>query len=313
MSENISNKLNVLFSSNDNYAQHLGVAIYSLLKTNTEFEKISIYIVENNISVINKEKLNEIILKFENAESFFIDFEMWKEKLDLKMQWNISISSYARLFIADMLSEDIEKVLYLDSDVLVCSSLKKLWEIGFEGKIIGAVQDTVSDVTKAAVGLTAKEAYANAGVLLIDLKKWREKKVGEQCLKFINDHGGSVTHHDQGVLNGVLHNQWLRVPLEYNVMTIHYMFSLNKVKKYFKDKALYYSEEEVLEAKRKPVILHFTPSFTSRPWVKGCKHPYRESYWDILENTPWRGSLCQKDNEKWYVQLINWRYRNLPF
>ena len=53
------NIMNVLFSSDDKYAQHLGVAIYSLLEHNTAFNKITIYIVDNDISDINKQKLNK--------------------------------------------------------------------------------------------------------------------------------------------------------------------------------------------------------------------------------------------------------------
>lgn len=305
------NEMNVLFSSDDNYAQHLGVAIFSLLMNNYSFKNINIYIVDNEITEINKEKLNSIVQQFMNTEIMWIPFEKWKAKLQLNMMWSISISSYARLFIADILPESAERVLYLDCDMIICSSLMKLWNADLHGCIIGAVQDTVSNQTKDAVGLLPSERYCNAGMLLIDLCAWRKERIGENCVQFIYKRNGSVVHHDQGTINGVLKGKWFRLPLMYNVMTIHYFFDQGKVKRYFNDQADFYSVEEIEQSKERPAILHYTPSFTTRPWFKNCKHPKKQLYWDMISSTPWREEREQRDNSKWYVKLINWSYRNL--
>lgn len=305
--------LNIIYSSDDNYCQHLGCSLYSLLDHNQEFTKINIFIVSNGISQENHHKLNVVADHFRNTSLYFIDFSIWLNHLKLDMAWNISLSSYARLFVSSMLPKDIERVIYLDCDMIIESSLNYLWNINLNGFIIGAVQDCMSFRFKEPVGLDRYDQYFNAGMLLIDLNEWRKQKIEKKCLDFINNRNGRVIHHDQGVLNGILKDKWLRLPLEYNLMTIHYVFSLDKIKKYFGDRATFYSKEEIDKAKEHPVILHFTPSFTTRPWVKGCVHPLKNKYWDILNKTPWKGTKTSSDNRKWYVKLIEWRYRVFRF
>ena len=197
--------------------------------------------------------------------------------------------------------------------MIICEPLKQLWEVDLQDSILGAVQDFVNDKTKEAVGLQSRDEYFNAGLLLINLKRWKELRIEEKCIQYINEHNGCIVHHDQGVLNGVLAKQWKRLPIENNLMTIHYFFNRRKLRKYYQDHSEFYTDKDVKEAQKKPVILHYTPSFTSRPWVKDCKHPLRCHYWKALECTPWKGAIPQKNNAKWYVKLIDWRYRNLPY
>lgn len=305
-------KMNVLFSCDDNYAQHLGAAIYSLLVHNQEFDSIDIYVIDNEISQENKDRLYSIVFTFPNAEIVWIPFQKWRKKLKLNMAWNISVSTYARLFVADMLPDKVKRVIYMDCDIIVCGSFADLWNTNLCGKILGAVQDTICDATKKAVGLKPEQAYFNAGILLIDLAEWRKYDVEKRCLQFIAEHNGKVIHHDQGTLNGVLQKQWFRLPPVNNLMTIHYIYSRKKINKFFNDHAEFYSDEEIKVAKEMTLILHYTPSFTSRPWMNNCRHPRKNLYWEAVECTPWKGAVAQKDDSKWYVKLINWRYRNLP-
>lgn len=302
-------KLCVLFSSDDNYAQHLGAAIYSLLVHNGSFESIQIYIIDNDISFESKEKLECISSQFSNSTLIWLPFAEWKAKLKLNMAWGISLSSYARLFLAEMLPQNVDRILYMDCDMIICDSLETLWRTDLQGKILGAVQDDIGDSTKAAVGLLTHDPYFNAGLLLVNLTAWRAQSIGRSCLEFIDRHEGKVIHHDQGVLNGVLQDRWHRLPVACNLMTIHYMFDLDQINKYYADHSVFYTTEEIETAKHKPVILHYTPSFTSRPWVKGCAHPEKNRYWDAVKKTPWKQAKPVRDSSKWYVKLINWRYR----
>lgn len=303
--------MDFLFSSNDNYARHLGVALYSLLANNANNQLIRCFIVDNDISSDNLLKLQQIVSSFTNAEVLFVPFDKWSNNLHLDMPWPISISCYARLFVGDILPKDSNRVIYLDCDMLVNGDLSELWNIDLGDSIVGAVQDQVPASVKNAVGLDAFDRYFNSGMLIIDLKKWREMNIGEKCLKFIDLHHGNVIHHDQGVLNGILQKLWYRLPLKYNVMTIHYIISIDGIQKYFRDKSSFYEENEIVEAKRSPIILHFTPSFTTHPWEQNCKHPLSFLYMETLNKTPWSGFPLVKDKNPWYVKLLNWYYRNI--
>lgn len=310
--ESCCEALNVIYSSDDNYAQHLGVSMYSLLKCNQDFSTVSVYVIDNEICQENIQKLNQVVAQFPNAKLIFIPFKSWKDKLKLDMQWNISISSYARLFMASMLPENLEQVLYLDCDTIVCDSLKELWNTKLDGFVLGAVQDNIGNQTKEAVGMSPEKKYFNSGMLLVNLSQWRAFNMESQCLQFIEAHNGSVTHHDQGVLNGLCQNKVRILPLRYNLMTIHFMYTRAQIIRFFGENAQFYSEQEINNAKRAPAILHFTPSFTCRPWVKGCAHPLKSFYWDTLTLTPWTGAKPEKNNTPWHVRLVDWRYRIFP-
>lgn len=302
--------MNVIFSSDNNYAQHLGVAIYSLLYNNKWSEHTVVYIIENLITETNKKKLEKVVYLFNNAEIRWITFDKWKVQLDLSMTWPISLSAYARLFVDRMLPLEVEKVLYLDCDMIVNASLYELWNLNLNDAVLAAVQDCVSGGIKNAVEVDSTAPYFNSGLLMINLRKWREDKIGEKCVNYIYNKKGNVLHHDQGVLNGILRNKWMRLPLKYNVMTICYILSRKNMMKYYGEHAVYYSNEEIESAKEKPIIIHYTPSFTSRPWIKNCKHPLKYLYWNYLSLTPWKDVKPVRDTAFWYVKLINWMFRN---
>ena len=304
--------MNILFSSDDNYARHMGVAIYSILLHNMDVDTIRIFVIDNRISQQNIEKLKSEVQEFKNADIRFFPFDKYENQLHLNLAWPISLSSYARLFIGEVLPEEIGRVIYMDCDIVVDGSLKELWDEDLEGNCLGAIQDVVPSKTKTAVGLLPDQSYFNAGVLLIDMNRWRNRYIGKKCLNFLNSHEGRISHHDQGVLNGILCGQWKRLPLKYNVMTIHFILSQNKIKRLFKDEAVFYDVLEIEDAVNNPCILHFTPSLTNRPWEKNCCHPLRYKYCQLLLNTPWEKTPLVKSNTPWYVYLFNLRFRFLP-
>lgn len=305
-------KLVVVYSSDDNYAQHTGVSIISLLENNKHFKEICIYVIDNEISKINKEKLIEIINKYKRKITF-VNFNKYKEELHLNMQWDIAISAYARLFISSIVPKNIDKILYFDCDIVVVNKIDELWNTDIEDYYIAGVEDTVSSTTKLMVGLSKKDKYINSGMLLINLKKWRRDNIEDKFIKFIDSKNGRVTHHDQGVINGVLYEKSKILKPSFNLMTVYYTMKREDIISYYGIEGDFYSQEEIKKSLKEPVSIHFTPGFTKRPWVKRCKHPEKQVYLDYLYRTPWKGVELEEDKSKIRVKLINWIYRNLPF
>lgn len=307
----MESNLNIIYSSDDNYCIYMGVSILSVLENNKNFNSINVYIIDNNINDVNKSKLKELVELYQR-NILFIDFEKYKKYLNLNMQWQISISSYARLFVASMLPENVDKVLYFDCDTLIDDSLNELWNQDINDFYVAGVCDTVPSNTKQAIGLNNTDFYINAGMLLINLKKWRKDNLEKELLNFIDKHNGNVIHHDQGVINGVIKNKKI-LPLKYNLMTSYLMMSRDDIINFYKVEDSFYSQEQIDEAIKNPVYIHYTPGFTTRPWVKGCKHPYVDLYWKYLKLTPWKDFKPIKNNEKFHVKMVNWIYLNLPF
>lgn len=303
--------LNVVYSSDNNYAQHVGVSMLSLFENNREFKNINVYLIENDISAENKDKLL-LICKEYTREIKFMNFNDFSSKLKLDIGNSISINSYARLFLASVIEEKVEKVLYLDCDSIIVNSLKELWNSDISEYYIAGVSDTVSKNTKEKINLSEHSAYINAGMLLINLKKWREDDIEKRFIEFIALFNGQVFHHDQGTINGVLYQNILLLHPKYNAMSTFFTMNRHDILTYY-GLSDYYSESKLNEAINNPVYVHFTPAFVNRPWIKGCKHPLASLYKKYLEMTPWKGTSFYKDNRKLVEKMVAFLYNNFPF
>lgn len=301
--------LNIAYSSDDNYAQHLGVSMLSLFENNRSFKNITIYIIENNISNKNKERLLNIAEQYKR-EIKFIDFKEYEKKLNLNMDNYISISAYARLFLDEIVEDN--KVIYLDCDSIVNGSLEELWNLDISDYFVAGVEDTVGENSKTKIGLNYEDKYINSGMLLINLEKWRENDIKSKFIEFIDYYNGNVFHHDQGTINGVLKNKILILHPKYNLMTTFVTMSRDEIMKYYKLKE-YYLESIIDEAKSEAIFIHYTPAFVNRPWIDKSKHPLKYLYEEYLERTPWRGLNNYKDKRSIGEKLVSFLYNNLPF
>lgn len=304
-------ELNVVYSSDNNYAQHVGVSMVSLFENNTIFNNITVYLIENNISQDNKNKLNEICITYKR-EIVFINFKELSNKLQLNIVNSISISAYARLFISSVIEKNIEKILYIDCDSVINCSLESLWNININKYSVAGVKDTVSDKTKEKVNMEKNNHYINSGMLLINLKKWREDNVEKKFIDFINSYNGQVFHHDQGTINGVLHENFLILHPKYNAMSTFFTMTRQEILQYYGLRD-YYSETELKEAKNNPVYIHYTPAFVNRPWIKGSKHPLMGLYKKYLDMTPWKGTDLYKDERSIVEKMVAFLYNYFPF
>jgi lipopolysaccharide biosynthesis glycosyltransferase len=311
MREVLNLNLIVVYSSDNYYVQHLGVSMLSLFQNNKEFKSINVYIIENNISAKNKRNIITISQNYRRTVHF-IDFNSFSSKLQLKIGNSISENSYARLVITSVLENNIDKVIYLDCDSIINQSLKDLWNKDISDYYVAGVCDTVSDKTKSRINLDSNKPYINAGMLLINLKKWREENVEQRFIKFIESYNGEVYHHDQGVINGVLNDKLLVLHPKYNSMSTFFTMSKEQIMQYYGLKD-YYSKVELQEAKSNPVFIHFTPAFVNRPWIRGCRHPLASLYHRYLGLTPWKGTHLLKDKRSLGEKMVAFLYNKLPF
>ncbi|MBR6533532.1 MAG: glycosyltransferase family 8 protein [Clostridia bacterium] len=301
--------MNIVYSSDENYIQHLAVSIYSLLKNNEHVPNINIFILSNEIAEISKEKIRQIVTSKFNRTISFVDFDPYKQNLKLNMEWEISLSSYARLFLCEMLPHNTEKVIYIDCDTVIMGSLLELWDMDMQNYSVAGVIDTVLPEFKKAIGLTEIDFYINAGILLIDLNKWRNDNIQMKFMSFIAEKSGRVSHHDQGTINAVLHNDILPIHPKYNSMTPFFTTNYKNLLEIYNIKGEYYTETQIAEAKKNPIIIHYVPEFVGRVWEKGCIHPRKKFYKKYLNLTDFKGHFLPNSNKldfkKRIIYLIN--------
>lgn len=302
-------RLSVVYATDDNYAQHVAVSIMSLLKTSNEAIQYDLFLLGNNLSVTNRSKLTSIVKQY-NASIQIIDITNLQDKLpsDIDVA-KLSISTYSRLFLADLLPVSIERILYLDCDTLITQDLSALADYPMTDISVYGVEDMMYPEMKVRIGLKPNDKYINAGVLLINLKRWREISATSRFLTFINKFDGKVPHLDQGVINGVLLDKGI-LPLKYNAQSPLYAIHRYNDLLRFHSLNSYYSPQEVSMARRKPVIIHYTSFFVERPWFKFCLHPQKGLYRSLLKKTPYANHSLQNNKYGWNrkLKMILFRY-----
>jgi len=303
--------LYVAYSSDDQYAKFLGVSLLSLFQANADFETIRVFAIDCGIREENRLRLTRIAQE-NGREIVFLPMENIQERLRLKSgELGISIASYARLFLASALPEDVKRVFYLDCDTIVSDSLREAWETELGDSLVAGVQDTVDRYFLQVIGLPPDTRYVNAGILLIHLEKWRKEKIEEQFTAFIERFRGSVPHHDQGAINGVCRERRMILPLRYNLMSNAYSFSERTIRRiYFLQE--YYAQDEIDEAIRRPAVIHFTSGLFGRPWEEGCTHPARDAFLRVKEQTPWKDEPLSPNTLKKGTKAFACAYRHMP-
>ncbi|WP_019230335.1 glycosyltransferase family 8 protein [Sedimentibacter sp. B4] len=272
--------MDFVLASDNNYSQHLAVAIYSVFKLHTEIEKVTIHVLSNQISESNLLLLDTICKKFKNGELRIYEMNNIQDLIGINVNTDhLSIAAYARLFIPKLIPNEVKKALYLDVDVLVNRSLYDLFTLDLGDNYIGAVR-SIFDINEKS---SDKETnfYINSGVIVFDLDKCRKDKVFEKFISCINGNEGKLKFHDQTVINETLNGSIKELELKYNVMTPVIMLDYNKFLKFYKIKQ-YYNEKQYQEAKNNPAIIHLTKWIVGRPWEKGSIHPYKSLYLDYL-------------------------------
>ena len=156
-----------------------------------------------------------------------------------------SHASYFRLLLPDVMPQEADKVLYLDSDIVCRGDLRPLWETDISLVAAACVREPLMRAQskrslwrkllpsrEQTAGLHRAE-YFNSGVLLINLARWRENKVTQRALSWRRDNAHRTALHDQDALNAVLEGNWLQLSARWNFgpwfprMT-HYCFAANR-------------------------------------------------------------------------------------
>ena len=250
--------MDIVYSSSDSYCEIAGISILSLLEHNRNVKELNLYLIDNQISAENKQKLEGMIASFGRTLTYLAHPDIEKRSAtEINVgRWNIS--TFYRLFLPSMLPETVKKVLFIDCDTLVMQDLTPLWEMDMGDKWLYGVDDCRGAAYRTNLGLQPTDNYINNGVLLVDLDAWRKNNVEDMFLRYIRENQGDITFVDQGVQNGVLSKLGRSGILhpKYNCMTVFFAFDYKNLIKLRKppvpgDPAQY------REAVENPAIVHF--------------------------------------------------------
>lgn len=291
-------KYNFIYSSSNTYIPFCITSIDSLLTSNPEFKgKSTFHIISNDIDGINLAIL-EKLLKQNNVELKIIntdDVKLRLKKANIHLQFNIS--SAIRLFMPQLV--DVDKALFIDSDTYIRSGIKELYDTNIEQAPCAMVYDQpILYKHQIECDLDRNSPYFNAGIILINLKYWRDNKILEKLLDYFQSKTKFSTD-EQGAINGILSRDSVSLSYKYNVMkTIQNTRYITFCK--MSPSIAICSKKEYLEAKYNPVIIHFHGP-TLRPWEKWCSRPFTKQYREaLLKNFP-DFKLWSPQKSKWFL------------
>jgi len=233
----------IFLVSDNNYVNHLMITINSIFSTCRSPKEIGVFILDGGISKENKEKILRKLGNYKNIQFKKVNKRKYE---NLKKIGIWGAVAYYRLEIMKMFPK--EKIVYLDCDVIVKSDILDLFKIDLNKKTIGAVKEYY-------ISLVKKGDYFNSGILLIDCKKWAEKKYTKKFFDWYSQNQEKIHYPDQDTLNGILKGDWKEIPLEWNRQRILLEFS---PKRFGLDKKTHQSLKE------NPKIIHYTGRV--KPW-----------------------------------------------
>ncbi len=306
--------MHIALASDDRYAKPMTAAICSVLENNREADRITFHILDSEISKKNKEKIMKTVGAHDKGSVVFYDFLKLMSRFDCVLtltEPSLPRVSYARLFLGEILPLDVEKIIYLDSDMICVDSLQEIWEMDMGDHLVAGALDTARTEARVKVGLSPQSVYINSGFLVINISLWRKENTLGAFLAFIKERGGNVFHNDQGVINGVIPDRIRIIAPRYNAMTPYFMVNHDNLMGKFELDA-FYTAEEIEEAVSQPAILHFVAFTASRPWERHCRHPLRHEYRHYLEKSAWGELELEKNHRSVARRALLRLYEKLP-
>ncbi|EMH8921514.1 glycosyltransferase family 8 protein [Proteus mirabilis] len=290
-----SKNFNIAYSVDNNFIKYAIISIISIIKNDKE--KYHFHIFYSNISDDNLDKIKKLELEGCALTLYKINVNIFK---NMQVKENLPISMYFRLIIPQVLHPFINKVLYLDADIICINKLSDVFSYNLKNKIAGVINHVYIDPYVSSLSLNNTEYYFNSGVMLINTEEWKSNKILEKFLIKINE--SNYKYPDQDVLNILLENKILYLDGKYNrfienvrkndnTTLIHYTGTPKPWKAWYNNDDFFYRyfiispwKEESLELPEtyKQAKIYSTKLFKDNKFINAIYWRVIYCYWKII-------------------------------
>lgn len=261
-------KINIAFGVTEDWLKYTYVTMCSVLMNSQKEDKYKFFILSDLSDSNFQSNFKNYLEKLHLIRPFEHEYiKMNNSDFDgIVHDKRVGISAYYRLKLASLTTED--KIIYLDSDIVVTDDISKLWHnYDIEKYLIGAVEDKYSSLMGCKANLNDDDIYYNSGVLIMNLKNFRNNNIENLIFNKLREPNN--LYSDQDVLNDICRGQILDLPLKYNLV-----LSADDVNTFPTRK------KEFEASLNNPVILHYT----IKPWLIPVQYSeYWRKYADYLK------------------------------
>jgi len=283
-------RIPITLAADDGFAMPLAVALRSALDTLADGWSLAAFVLDGGISAANRERLERSLASPRLSLRFVAPRP--QALAGIRHRGRVSHATYFRILAPELLPPDLERVIYLDADVRVASDLGRLWTEPMRDASVLAVRDAGAPLVSSPrglvnhreLGLAPGLGYFNAGVMLIDLVRWRAEQLTPKLLRYLGEHAHAVRWWDQDALNALLAGRWGELDPRWNQIPQFWEPAQGE------DDPFPPALRELVI--RDPWIVHYSTG--SKPWHFGCSHPERERFFEVLDRTAWAGWRPQR-------------------
>lgn len=297
--------MNVLYTFDNNYVQHAIASMVSICRTNSWDMNLVFYVLADSVSNDNIAVIKALEDEFSckiiitEINGFMSQFESGFDTGG----WNET--TMARLLMASFLPSDVTRVIYLDCDTIVRNSLEDLWETDLDDNCIGAVVEPTVDRSRMKILGIGERPYFNAGVLLVNLAKWRDLEMEKKILAICAEEGDKLTANDQDALNLAMKDGFYILSPTYNYVNSFYYYPYRLLSELEKP-ARFPDAQEFRAIQDNPNIIHYLGE--DRPWRKNNTHHFTQDYWKNVNQSPY--ASYAKEEEGWELYFKAWHLFN---
>lgn len=301
---NKNGQVNIAFSADRNYLPHAAAMLRSLLDHADPSRKLNLFFLHNNIQPPNLQMLEMLLAEHENVVLEAINVGNRFDESYRSPSRAPANTTYNRFLLFDLLP-DIEKLLYVDVDVIVRRDITELYDTDIGDAKLAAVTDwimtrmltgviqtadpNVPDLYKynrETLGLEDKHIarYFNAGVLLFNFKAMGDiARVSADLMARVE--AGGMLFRDQDILNSYFKDDLFMLDPRWNVFN-------SVVDSY--GKVPFENYAKAMEARKDPWLIHYADG-AYKPW-RATAIPMAEHYWQALIRTPFYGEVVANNS-----------------
>ncbi len=274
----------ILIQCNDAYAPYAGTALTSLFENNKHLGEIDVFVLDDKISSDNIKKLNQIAFHYQSNFNYIQSDEIvaMLEGFSLE-KLRDSFTTYLKLFVIEQFKDHYDRVIYMDADIIVCGEIDELCDLHMENEVCGMALDLEPKIRRKQA-IESPEKWFNAGIIVFNVKNWKEQECTEHVLQLFRD-DIKLYFHDQDIINYLFRDKIKQIDSKYNMMTIYKYIGFEHAKKIYG-----WSDElyrGIKESDKDIRIFHCFSIMGKRPWNKGYAIENEVKWQRYLEITPW--------------------------